>query len=259
MINLYLYAFKTHLKCQFQYKFSFFATIIGQFVVSFSAFLGLTFMFLQFKEVEGFTYQQVLLSYSIMLMSFAIGECLGKGFDRFPNMISNGEFDRILVRPRNPIYQILLTNMDFSRIGRFLQAVIVLWYALPKASINWTYDKVFTLLLMIVCGSITFLTLYFLGAAVAFFTIESLEVLNIFTDGGYEFGRYPFSVYGKRVLHFLTFIVPLALFQYYPLLYLLEIEKSMFYMFTPLLSLLFSIPSYMIWSYGLNKYKSIGS
>lgn len=259
MFNLYLFAFKTHLKCQFQYKFSFVATIIGQFVVSFSAFVGLAFMFLRFNEVDGFNYQQVLLCYSTVLMSFAIGECLGKGFDKFPSMISNGEFDRILVRPRDPIFQILLTNMDFSRIGRLVQGIIVFAYVLPRAGIQWTAEKIMTLILMITCGSITFLTLYFLGAAVAFYTIESLEVLNIFTDGGYEFGRYPFSIYGKNVLRFLTFIIPLALFQYYPLLFLLDIKTSIFYMLVPLLSLLLIIPCYIIWTIGLRRFKSTGS
>lgn len=259
MFKLFTFTFITHLKCQFQYKFSFFATIIGQFIVSFTTFIGLSFIFSRFKVVDGFTYYQVLLCYATVLMSFAIGECLGKGFDRFPNMLGDGNFDRILVRPRNPIFQVLLANMDFSRIGRLIQAVIVLCYALPNSGVVWTADKVITIILMIVCNSFMFITLYFLEASISFFTIESLEVINIFTDGGYEFGRYPFGIYGKKILRFLTFIIPLALVQYYPLLYLIEIKTSIIYMLSPLLSLWFIIPCYLLWSYGLYKYKSTGS
>jgi len=83
--------------------------------------------------------------------------------------------------------------------------------------------------------------------------------MNIFTDGGREFGRYPFSIYGKNVLTFLTFVVTLASFQYYPLLYLLDREQSKFYMFMPLIGLLFIVPSYAFFRIGLRHYKSTRS
>ena len=83
--------------------------------------------------------------------------------------------------------------------------------------------------------------------------------MNVLTDGGREFGRYPFSIYGKEVLKFVTYVVPLALFQYYPLLYLIGRETSKFYMFMPLLSLLFVFPAYGLWRLGLRNYKSTGS
>jgi ABC-type uncharacterized transport system permease subunit len=46
-------------------------------------------------------------------MAFSIAECFARGFDHFPSMISNGEFDRVMVRPRNEIFQILAYKMDF--------------------------------------------------------------------------------------------------------------------------------------------------
>jgi ABC-2 type transport system permease protein len=112
---------------------------------------------------------------------------------------------------------------------------------------------------MIGCGSLIFFALFIVYAGFTFFTVEGLEFMNIFTDGGREFGRYPFSIYGKRILTFLTFVIPLALFQYYPLLYLLDMEKSMFYMLTPIISLLFIIPSCTFFRIGLRRYKSTGS
>ena len=83
--------------------------------------------------------------------------------------------------------------------------------------------------------------------------------MNILTDGGREFGTYPYSIYGDGILKFLTYIIPLALFQYYPLLYLLDREQSPLYMLAPLLGLLFLIPSYAFFRFGLHRYKSTGS
>lgn len=258
-MKLYLKFFSMHLKSLMQYKVSFILTALGQLLVSFTALLGVWFMFDRFQEVEGFTFQQVLLCLATVLMAFSLAECFGRGFDIFPRMIRSGEFDRVLVRPRHEIIQVLASHMEFSRLGRVVQAILVFWYAIPASGVNWTFDKITTLVLMVVCGSIIFFCLFLINAAFAFFTIEGLEFMNIFTDGGREFGRYPFSVYGEEVLKFLTYIIPLALFQYYPLLYLLEREQSIFYMLTPVLGLFFAIPAYAFWRFGLGRYTSTGS
>ena len=105
----------------------------------------------------------------------------------------------------------------------------------------------------------TVFCLFLLVASVAFFTIQSLDFLNILTYGMREFGKYPFSVYGNTVLRILTFAVPLALIQYYPLLYLLDREKGIWYMAAPLEALLFLIPSSLFFRFGLKRYQSAGS
>jgi len=242
-----------------QYKVSFFLTSLGQFLISFTALLGITFMFSRFSSVEGFTLQQVLLCFAVVLMAYSIAECFGRGFDLFPAMISNGEFDRALVRPRREVFLILASKMDFSRVGRLLQAIIVFFIAIPTSGVIWTPDKVITLILMISCGILIFFGLFLVYAAISFFTIEGIEFMNIFTDGAREFGSYPFSIYGQEILKFLTYVIPIALFQYYPLLYLIGETENRFYMFTPLIGLLFLIPCYGFWRYGLRKYKSTGS
>ena len=157
---LYLKFFSINLKCQMQYKVSFFLTSLGQFLISFTALLGITFMFSRFNSVEGFTLQQVLLCFAVVLMAYSIAECFGRGFDLFPAMISNGEFDRALVRPRREVFLILASKMDFSRVGRLLQAIIVFFIAIPTSGVIWTPDKVITLILMISCGILIFFGLF---------------------------------------------------------------------------------------------------
>jgi len=154
---------------------------------------------------------------------------------------------------------VLAAKMDFTRLGRLIQAIVVLIYAVPNSGVVWAWDKILTLCLMIICGSLIFFGLFLVYAAFSFFTVEGLEFMNVFTDGGREFGRYPFSIYGKNILRFLTFVIPLALFQYYPLLYLLGREQSAFFMFVPLIGLVFLVPAYTFFRIGLRHYKSTGS
>ncbi|MCL1787812.1 MAG: ABC-2 family transporter protein [Defluviitaleaceae bacterium] len=258
-MGLYMKYFVMHLQSQMQYKTSFFFTAFGQFLVTFSSFLGLTFLFDRFDTVGGFTYGEVLICFATISMAFAIAETFGRGFDRFPVLLGNGGFDRALVRPRNVVFQVLASQMHFYRLGRLLQAAIILVYALPRSGVLWTWDKIAVLCLMIVCGAFLFFGLFVLYAAISFFTVEGLEFMNVLTDGGREHGRLPFSVYGDGVLKFLTYVVPLALVQYYPLLYLTGRTDNVLYALTPVLALLFLLPCYGCFRFGMRHFKSTGS
>jgi ABC-2 type transport system permease protein len=242
-----------------QYKASFFLLMLGNFCMQFSTFLGVYFMFNIFYDVDGFTFNQVLLCFAVVIMAFSFAEMLGRGFDQFPRMLANGEFDRALVRPRGALFQVVASRVHFARLGATLQATVVLCWAMPTSGVVWEWDKILTLCLMILCGSVIFFTLFYIRATFAFFTTEGLEFINVLTYGGRDHGRYPYSIYGKGVLRFLTFVIPLALFQYYPLLYLLDMEHGVLYMFTPLLGLIIIIPGYIFYRFGLSKYKSTGS
>ena len=247
------------LKSQMQYKSSFIMTTLGQFLVSFTAFLGVYFMFSRFHSINGFAFSEILICFSIMLMAFSITECFVRGFDMFPRLIQSGNLDRILVRPRNEIFQVLTSNIDFSRIGRLLQSILMLAYAVPTSGIVWTFDKVITVILMLVGGIIVFASLFVLYAGLSFFTIEGLEFMNIFTDGSREFGKYPLSIYGEGILKFFTYVIPIALFQYYPFLYLIGRSNNIGLIFLPLIGIVFMIPCYCFFKFGLRKYKSTGS
>ena len=247
------------LKAQMQYKASFIMTALGQFLVSFTAFLGVYFMFSRFHSVNGFEFSEILICFSIVLMAFSITECFVRGFDVFPRLIQSGNLDRILVRPRNEIFQVLTSNIDFSRVGRLLQSILILAYAIPTSGIVWTFDKVITVILMLIGGMAVFASLFVLYAGISFFTIEGLEFMNIFTDGSREFGKYPLSIYGEGILKFFTYVIPIALFQYYPFLYLIGRSDSIGLIFLPLIGFVFMIPCYCFFRYGLRKYKSTGS
>lgn len=258
-MRLYFKYLGIQLRCQMQHKGSFFLNMLGQALSSLTTFFGVYFMFLRFNTVAGFTYAEVLLCFAAVLLSFSAAECFGRGFDVFSRMLGNGQFDRILVRPRNEVFQVLGTNTDFTRLGRFLEAVVVFIWAIPHCGVLWTWDKVLVLALMLVCGTLVFIGLFIVYAALCFFTTEGLEFINIFTDGGREFGRYPFSIYGEGALKFFTFGVPLALFQYYPLLYLLGRTGHWWYALLPLASLLFLIPCLLLWKLGVRHFRSTGS
>ncbi len=258
-IRLYLHYVSINVRSMMQYKTSFLFTSIGHFFVSFNVFLGVFFIFKRFSKVDGFTYSEVLLCFSIVLMEFALAEMIFRGFDTFSGMVRRGEFDRVLVRPQNEILQVLGSKFELTRIARILQAIVMLIYALATCEVSWDLPKILTLLFMLIGGTAVFAGLFLIYAALCFFTLDGLEFMNVFTDGAREFAKYPIGIYGEKLLLFCTFVIPYALVQYYPLLYVLGRNTNPLYPFLPLLACLFFVPAWLLWRFGVSKYQSSGS
>lgn len=257
--QLYMHYVSINVRAMMQYKTSFFLSAIGQFLVSFNVFLGVFFMFQRFSKVEGFTYSEVLLCFSIILLEFSLAEMVARGFDTFSGTVKTGEFDRILVRPQNEIVQVLGSKFELTRIGRMIQAIVMFVYGILKSEVVWSFPRVLTVVFMLIGGTAVFAALFLIYAALCFFTLDGLEFMNVFTDGAREFGKYPVGIYGKKMLLFTTFVVPYALIQYYPLLYILGQRTEIVFMFLPLFACLFVIPALLLWKFGVRHYKSSGS
>lgn len=258
-IRLYGHYVSINVRSMMQYKKSFFLTATGQFLVSFNAFLGIYFLFQRFHKVKDFTYHEVLLCFSIVLLEFSLAEMSARGFDAFSGMVRTGSFDQVLIRPRNEILQVLGSRFELTRIGRMLQAIVVFIYGIGHCGVHWNSAKVLAVVLMLIGGTALFTGLFIIYAALCFFTLEGLEIMNIFTDGAREFGVYPLGIYGKKMLLLTTFVVPYALVQYYPLLYVLGRTDRTAYMLLPLCAILFLLPCYGLWRLGVRHYKSSGS
>ena len=249
------------LKSQLQYKASFIMTVITQFIQPFALFAGIYLLFERFGSIQGWTLYEVFMCYAIVGTCFAASTCFARGFDSFDNMIRMATFDRILVRPRGTILQILGSNFDIKRVGHLLQALIVIAVAIVGCDISWNFARIVTLVNMVVGGSIIFSGVYMLQAAAAFWTIEALEVANIFTHGMKEHASYPLDIFPKWITVFFTFIIPFGTINYLPLKYLLgKIDGiGWFYAFVPIIGALFILPCILVWKIGVRKYSSAGS
>ena len=102
-------------------------------------------------------------------------------------------------------------------------------------------------------------SLFILNGGICFYTTQSLEIMNIFTDGARDLAQYPLSIYHKYVKRFFTYIMPLAFVNYFPLLYVIGKTNNKLYMISPVVSVLFIVPCYVVWRIGVRKYKSTGS
>lgn len=260
-MQLYLCYLRILLNAQMQYRTSFFLLALGQLLLPLTVFGGVYLLFARFGSLKGWSFLEVALCFSIIHMSFAISQCCARGFDNFSEMVRTGEFDRLLLRPRSTVLQVIGSQFEFTRIGRLLQSSGVLTWTLLNLLLDWNILKVLTLILMIISGVFIFTGIFILSATLCFWTVQGVEIANVFTDGGREMAQYPLNIYQKWVTRFFTFVIPFGCVNYLPLLFLLNKTEEPYplYMLTPLYGILFVIPCLYIWNFGVRHYRSTGS
>ncbi len=258
-MKLFLKYLSMHLKSQMEYRVSFISTVIAQFLVFFTFYFGIYALFLKFQNIKGFTLFEVLLCFSTVLVGYSVAEGVVRGFDTFDRLIIRGDFDRLIVRPKNLITQVLGSAFAFDRIGTILQSLVVLFISVYNIKINWTFLKIIVVFLMPFGSFCIFSGIYILSASFCFLTVQGLEIRNILTDGAREMASYPMGIYRKEFLYFFTFVVPIACVNYYPLMFILNKKSSVFYGFLPITGILFLIAALIIFNQGTKRYQGTGS
>lgn len=258
-MKLYLYYLKMHLKSTMQYKKSFFLAFISQIFTFFTYYFVIITLFQKFNNIKGFTLYEILLTFAVIQFGYSLVEVFGRGIDNFDRHIIRGEYDRILVRPRNYLLQILGYEMGYSKIAKIIQAIIVLVIAIVNLNVTWNIYKVITLILMLISSFLIFLGIFILSASYCFFTVQGLEVRNVFTDGGRYLAQYPIGIFSKGFVLFFTFVIPYAFVNYYPLLYILDRVTEPYYMLSPLLVVVFLVISLKVFKVSSKRYTSVGS
>ena len=112
---------------------------------------------------------------------------------------------------------------------------------------------------MLISSIFIFLSILILTAAYCFYTVKGLEVRNVLTYGCREMSQYPICIFKKGFIVFFTCIVPFGFINYYPLLYILDKEVNKLLIISPLITLVYLIPSVIMFYKGMKRYSSVGS
>lgn len=260
-IRLYFKLVGISVRSQMQHRASFLMLAAAHFIATFAEIVGIWVLFDRFKMVQGWTLEELALVYGVVHMGFALAESLARGFDNFSGMVKNGDFDRVLLRPCGTLLQIAASEVQVMRVGRFLQGFIVLLWSCHMLQISLLSLSTFVILLAIIGTASLFYALFIIQATLAFWTTETLELMNILTYGGVECGQYPITVFNKGFRLFFTLIIPLACVTYYPIAVMLHHEHLPVWlgMLAPLAGIVFLIVACQGWKLGVRHYHSTGS
>lgn len=257
-LALYIRYLAISIRAQLAYRATFAMKTIGHLLVTGIEFFGIWALFSRFGSLGGWTLREVALLYGMIDVAFAFADALGRGFERMGRLLKAGDFDRMLLRPRSVVLQLLGYELQLMRVGRLAQGLIVLGWA--AGAIAWTPGTLALLVVSIVATTCLFLGIVILQATSAFWTIETLEVWNAFTYGGNYAAQYPMSIYRRWFQRFFTAVIPLALASYYPARAILgRDDLDLLHALAPLAGFAFLAVTLGVFRLGVRHHASTGS
>lgn len=265
-LRLYLRLISIQIRSQLQYPVSFWLDVLGTGISLATFFVSLALILQRFGDLGGWTIGEIAFLFGLLEASFGVMDIFFGGFDpaNFGRRVRRGTFDELLLRPANITLQVLGDDFILRRIGRIAQGAAIFLIGINLVEIEWTMAKALYLPLVVLGIVLFFGGLFIIGSTFTFWTVESVEVMNIFTHGSSELISYPMHIYPDWLRSFFTFIVPAALLNYYPALYFLDkpdplgMPVFMRYL-SPLAGLLVLLISLLFWRFGIRHYQSTGT
>ncbi|MDQ6674881.1 MAG: ABC-2 family transporter protein [Chloroflexota bacterium] len=264
LLALYARLIGAQLRSQMQYKVSFFLALVGSFLACVTEFGVVVVLFLRVPALAGWSFAEVALLYGISGVCFAVAEIIAAALDNFQFQIVRGTFDRVLVRPRGALFQVIVEDFALRRVGRIGQAVVVLVIALRLLPIDWTPERALVLALALLSGTVIYFAIFVLGASFCFWSVQAKEATHVFTYGGDGLASYPLDIYRASVRRFFTFVVPLAFVNYEPALYLLGRSDPLglpagVRLLSPVAGVAMALVARFGWQQGVRHYQSTGT
>ena len=264
-LGLYLHYARASVRAQAQYPAAFLMLSAAQFLATGIEIVGVWALFARFGQVLGWRFGDICIFYGVVNFTFALADTITRGFDIFgTEYVRTGAFDRLLLRPLPTAFQLLGHEVRLSRLGRFVEALLV--FVIGASLLHWTFGPAAIPLLVwaVMGGAALFSGIMVLSGTLAFWTVESLEIVNVISYGGVEAAQYPLNIYAAWLREFLIFVIPIGCVAYFPVVAALGRPDPLgapFWLMaaSPAVGFLFLGVCLWIFGFGVRRYTSTGS
>jgi ABC-2 type transport system permease protein len=246
---------------QLEYRASLALQTVATAAITLVDLVAIVVIFQNVPALDGWSLEEVALLYAVATISFAFTDLVIGHLDLFPQMIRDGTFDLLLVRPLPSLLQVVASDFSLRRLGKVLQGVAVLVYALLHVDVDWTLPRVALLPVALVSGAVIYAAVWISLATIAFWIVDAIELVNAFTYGGSFLSQYPISIFGRWLRGLVLFVLPLAFVAYFPVRVLLGkdgIGPAQLGYASPLVAAAGSLVAYAVWERAVRRYRSAG-
>jgi len=251
------------LKAQLEYPANFIMQVASIALIGLLGIPSLLLLTTAFPSIGGWDFYMLGFMVALKQMAGGVHHGFFFSFYRHHEMVRNGEFDRLLVRPVHPVLQIMASSLDLSAIGEFLPGVALLILTCPRVAIEWNLANVAFLAVVVLSGAVIEWAVYLFFSAFDFW-LESEEGLHWIPDAFRDSTLYyPAHIYSRALVFAITFVFPYAFIAYYPTLHFFQLDVEMFpgvfaYL-TPVVAVVSTAIAVAFWSFGLRHYQSTGT
>lgn len=264
ILSLFFAYAKIGLKTRWQYKLDTIVTSLAVFVREAAGLVAMYLALLQFDNINGWHIDELLFLFSLIFITYAIFIVFFMALRDFSDWIKHGDFDRVMLRPRGLLTQLLLCGSDWmAAFGHGSLGIVLFLLSAGRVGIVWNGTMVLYYLVMILSGVLIQGALFLIFSSIAIYVVETQSIKGLYWNMR-SFAIYPISIYNKVIQTILIFVVPFAFVNYFPAQFFLRkpdmaAYPTWFMYLSPVVGVGLWLIAYAFWRFSLRYYKSTGN
>ena len=249
-----------YIKPLIEYRADFVLGLIGFILVQFTGVVFVKLIFNNIPSLQGWSFYEILFIYGFAQIPRGIDHVFTDNLWMLSGrIIVQGQFDRYLLRPLNPLFQLIAERFQPDGFGEIIIGFILVVISSIQLSLNYTPFKILMFIIAVLCAIVIYTAIKLAVASIAFW-IKFAQSYLYMTYQLSDFAKYPMGIYPKAIRGVLTFIIPFAFTGYYPGAYLLGKGSIITgVLLTAVVAVVSITVAYCIWLKGMSLYESSGS
>lgn len=259
-IKLYNSFLKQYLKSLMEYKADFFIGLFGFFLVQGAGVIFLSLIFSSIPSLKGWSFYEILFIYGFAQIPRGIDHVFTDNLWIFGwKHIIEGDFDRYLLRPLNPLFQLISEKFQPDGFGEIIVGICLLIISSINLNLKFTILDPIVFIFAVIGSTIIYTAIKLITSCSAFWFKNSTAFISMVYSVS-EFAKYPVEIYPKTLKGIVTYIIPFAFTGFYPAAYFLR-KESLFMgvILTCIIAIIFISIGYKLWLIGLKRYESVGN
>lgn len=215
-LHLYRVFAAQFLKSLVQSKVDFIIGLMGFFLSQVFGIIFLTLVFKQIPDLNGWTFYQLVFIYGFAQIPRGIDHFLTDNIWMLAmRYVIRGEFDRFLLRPINPFFQLICDKFQADALGELIVGFALVIFSVVKGTVTVTPLNVLLFVVSIFAGALIYTGIKLFFASLAFWIKDSIAILQLAYNTA-DFAKYPIEIYSKPIRILLTYLIPFAFVAFYP-------------------------------------------
>ncbi len=242
--------FKLNLSSAMEYRTSFLIQTFGMFLnnLSFAFFWWL--LFERFSSIGGYGFKDVMLLWSFSSAGFGVCFILFGNITRLVEMITQGELDAYLLQPKNVLLNTISSKTNISAWGDLFYGIIIFFLVE-----GFSFKGSFLFIYFTITGGAIFAGVLIIANSMAFWYGNISSLAGLVFEFLITTSIYPADIF-RGIIKFILFtILPAGFISMVPVRLINNFDLKWFLLLS-LVSGIWIIISFFVFSKGLKKYES---
>lgn len=162
------------------------------------------FSLLKFDTINNWNINELMFLFSLIFITYGIFIVFFMALRDFSDWIKHGDIDRVMVRPRGILTQLVLCGADWlAALGHGTLGITLFILSVNNVGVEWNAATILYYVISIASGVLIQGAVFLFFLAISIYFIETQNLKEIMYWNLRKFAGYPISIYNKFIQHFL--------------------------------------------------------